>query len=484
MTRLRSPDLWRDGYIYAGSALIAVMIGVMIGRGHYYLAAGGALGAGAAIVFGIQALGFRALTSWIVVGVLAYPFIRYPYGHSQLTFDRIWLFGLAGAMLVAGPVEIRRSPASRRAAIWVFIFAAAMFLRALLTSPGRSFAIGLAVDGAVLPAILFFAARRMVVTRERWERLISAVNVAGGLLGLFALAERLGGIHLEKLSGGTVTVDPSVGTRVAGPYANDDVLALALLMCLAATIMWIQSDRRRLSVGLLVALLEVSGITLTFFRGAWIAALLVVVAGIGLRPRKHARLVATVGIVGVLVAVLYVRVGDAGGLSERVNNTSNVNGRVATWQQALELFRLHPLDGVGLGQFAHAQEAQLVVTEVNGVEAVATAHDSFLDALGEGGLLVSVPFLVLAISVAIMIHRFRKVATRDPYDVLIGAMIVGAALAYVLMSLEETVITAGTASNAFFALLLGACAARLDVVESEQPEEAAELPAAAALAAP
>jgi hypothetical protein len=473
--RLRLPDLVRGGFLYGAVAGLALLLGVLLAKGHIYLAVAGLLGAVLLVVLGVQSLGFRALSGWVVLGVVAFPFIRYPQGHSQLTFDRVWILGLAGAMLITGVVHTRRAAASRRVAIWMVVLGGAMLLRGLLTSSSRSYAIGLAVDAGVLPAILFFAARRMVTDREGWDRLLGSFVVAGAILGLIAAAERALGFQLATLSGGSVTVGSDVGVRVSGPYANDDVLAVALLMCLAATIVWIQfQPRARLTLGSTAVLLELVGITLTFFRGAWIGALVVIVVGIGLRPRKYARLLGVLALVAVVAGVVLLRAQDTKGLAQRLNNTQNVSGRVATYQQALELFARHPLAGVGLGQFAAAQKAELPSNSVGGVSAVSFAHNSYLDSLAEGGLLVSLPFLALTLAVGLMVHRFREVAREDRHDVLIGAMITGATLAYLLMSLEETVITSATASDAFLALLLGACAARLDALENEK------LPVAAA----
>jgi O-antigen ligase len=251
---------------------------------------------------------------------------------------------------------------------------------------------------------------------------------------------------------------------VSGPYATDDALAVTLLVCFAATLLWIQaSARKRRLVGSAVVLLEVAGIGFTLFRGAWIAALVVMIVALGLRPRRTGRLICIAVLVGLLAAWLSSQAGST--LSQRINNPADVNGRAATYPQALDLFVRHPLMGVGLGQFGAAQASELLVNKVNGVAAVSSPHSSYFDVLSEGGLLLLLPFLAATGSSAWMIHRYRKIGAGDPYDVLIGAAVAAAALAYVVMSLEETVITSSTASNAFIAILLGACAGRLDTLD-------------------
>jgi len=458
-------DAARRASLYLSIAGLAAALGLLLATGSVGIALAGTLGIGVLLVQAVELLGFRAITAWVVLGVVFFPFLRYPHQHAVLTFDRAWLLSLAVALLLSGSHRAMRARASSQFAIWAGIFVAAVVLRGLRTAADPRGAFELALDTVVLPGVLFIATRRMMGTADNWDRLARAFAAAGAILGLIACAERLFGFQLATLSGGVVTNETGVGVRVSGPYATDDALAVALLMCLAGTLLWIQtSPRARWGVGSIVVALELAGITFTFFRGAWIASLVVIVVAIGLRPRRYARLLGTLALVGAIAAVLLLQAQDIRGLSQRLNNTQNVSGRVATYSQALQLFARHPLDGVGLGQFATAQKNELMNTSVAGVQAVSFAHNSYLDALSEGGLLVFLPFLGATLACGNLIYRFRKVARTERHDVLIGATVAAAALAYLLISLEETVITSSTASNAFFALLLGGCAARMDAV--------------------
>jgi O-antigen ligase len=309
-----------------------------------------------------------------------------------------------------------------------------------------------------------------VVTVEHWDRLAGAFTWAGGILGLLAVGERFVGFELATRLGGEVTVQPGLGVRVSGPYATDDALAVALLVCLAATLLWIQaSARKRWLVGSAVVLLELAGIGFTLFRGAWIAAVVVMIVALGLRPGRSGRLVGVAVVVGLVAGVLVLQAGNT--LSQRINDPRNINGREATYPQAVDLFLRHPLMGVGLNQFGAAQTGELAVNKVNGAAAVSSPHSSYFDALSEGGLLLFLPLLAATGSSAWMIHRYRKIGASEPYDVLIGAAVAAAGLAWIVMSLEETVIISSTASNAFIAILLGACARRLDTLEgSNRPQ--------------
>jgi hypothetical protein len=455
--------------IYLGAAICAGAIGFIVGHGNFLaVAIAGALAGSIVWVLMMQGLGLRAITGWVVVGVVAFPFVRYPSGHAQLTFDRLWIFGIGAAGLLAAGRATRRTPASRRVALWLILVTCAIVLRGLLTAGHSLYATGVAVDAVVLPAALFFLARQMLDSEQRWDRLTRAFVIAGAVLGVIGLAERGFGFQLATLSGGSIQVDPNLGARVSGPYGSDDALAVALLMCFAATFLWIQTKpASRLLPGLTSMTLQLTGIYLTLFRGAFIAALAIFVVALGLRPRRYARLAMLLALVAAIASVAYLRAQDTQGLAQRLNNTQNVAGRVATFQQGIEIFKLHPWDGAGLGQFAAAQR-NLAGVSFGGVSAVQFAHNSYLDLLSEGGLLVFIPFLGLTVAVVLMIHRYRTLGRGSPYDVVVGSTVAAAALAYLLMSLEETVITSSTVSNAFFALLLGGCASRLDILAARK----------------
>jgi O-antigen ligase len=445
----------------------ALVLGALMARGGILSGLGLAVAGGLALVWFIQMLGIQALTIWVIAGVVLYPFARYPSSHAYLTFDRAWILSLAVALAIGARDTLKASTATRWLIRALWLLAITALVRGALTSGqvgARQAAIETSLDTIILPGLLFYAARRLIRTDHDWDLLTRCFTIAGVILGLIALGERLLGFELASLSGGAVTIGSDVGVRVSGPYGTDDALAVALLMCMAATLLWVQaSPRTRLRVGLAALTIELTGITLTFFRGAWIATLVLIVVSLGLRPRKYARVLGIAALAAAVAGAVLLGAGSSGGLSQRLNNTNNVNGRFATYGQALTVFKEHAIDGVGIDQFAQYQQAELTETAVAGVQAVSGAHDSYLDILAEGGLLVFIPFLLANLATAGLIHRFRVVRRTDRLDILIGATLLGAGLAYILVSLEETVITSSTASNAFFALLLGAGAARLDM---------------------
>jgi O-antigen ligase len=239
-----------------------------------------------------------------------------------------------------------------------------------------------------------------------------------------------------------------------------DVLALSLLMCLADTLYVTQlRGRSYYLLGGIAITIELLGITFTFFRGAAIAALVVVVVAIGWRPRRYARLLGVAALVAAVAAVVLVQAGDNSALSRRINQTQNISGRFATYGQGIKVFASAPLVGIGVGRFYEA-EPGVGTTLVGGVQAVPYAHNSYLEILAEQGIVGFGAFLLLTAATWRLLRALRRSA-RSRSDTLFAAALTGAALAYLLMSLELTTITSST-PNIMFASLLGAGAGQLD----------------------
>ena len=450
----------RSAALTAAMIAVAAVLGILVARGGYMAIAAIALGCALPLLILVSALGYWAVSVWLIVGAVAYPFLRYPQTHAILTFDRLWIVAMVVLAVTAGLT--RRSDPSRR--LWVILLwmIAAFGLRALFNPSENRYALQIWFDTLVLPAILFFVVRDRVRTSEQLQRIAGVFAATGLLLGLIAIGQRIFGFELASLSGGSVLRDPTVGVRVSGPYPQANVLALTLLMCFAVSLYWVQATHRTASpIALLVLVCELAGIGLTFFRGAWIAAAAVLILSLGLRPKCHARLVGLTALVATLGAVAFTQVSDSSGLGNRIQDTRNISGRFATYSQGFKVFESSPLLGVGIAQFSVAQE-NLETSSVRGVESVATAHNSFLNVLGEQGIFGFAPFLALSWAIWRLVRAFRLNA-RERSDILFGAAAAGAAVGYLIMSMELTTLLSAT-SNSFFAIVLGLVAARLDAI--------------------
>lgn len=447
--------------VAAGVTIGCTVLGYALSRGtvSWFLLA--ALFAGLGLFVLIGELGFESAVWWVVASVVAYPFVRFPSGSAYVTFDRAWIAGMV-ACLVLVPRIVRRSPPSRLFLRLATLLAIAYLARVLTTPLNKTQNLKLAIDGLFLPLILFAVVSRGAVTEARRRRLAGAMAAAGGVLALIGIASKVLGFQLATLTGGDVFFDRNIDlVRISGPYPVPEMYALVLVMCLAATLYWIQLRARDYvyMVGATIVGLELLAIGITFFRAAWISAIIVIIAAFGIRPKRFGRLIAVVGTVGALVFVAYGQLEGNSAFSNRIHNTNNVSSRLASYKTAIELFKSAPVFGVGTGQFPVAAAAHPII-QVGGVNAELYPHNSYFGAAAEEGLFLLVPLLALTGGAWYLMRSFRRRA-RSRENTLLVASITGAAFAYLLFSLTLNVLPYGP-SNAFFLVLLGMVAGALD----------------------
>jgi len=144
------------------------------------------------------------------------------------------------------------------------------------------------------------------------------------------------------------------------------------------------------------ALLLLYGIRLTDSRGAMLAVLMI--AGCYVWYRRGAITAGVLGVVGLACMKLL-----SSRMQELDAGEESANGRVDAWYTGLDMFRSHPLFGVGAGNF----------TEYNEL----TAHNSFVLVLAEDGFVGYVlwlAFVCYSFWMMWLIVRYRPDATTEP----------------------------------------------------------------------
>lgn len=419
-----------------------------------------------ALVF--QRLLLPALLLWIPLSVVAFPWVRIPQEQPLVTFDRVWVGAGVLALVLARP-SATPTPRSRPLSIALGCLALAFMARIALTILTVGDTAGLRavlLDVVLLSVGLFFVARRVVTSPRRFRLLAGSFTIAGTVLALIGIAERIWGFELASLSGGVPRYDTFVRmTRVSGPYSIPEVFALNLSICLAATLYWMQARRgAAYLVGGAAALLEAVAIGLTLFRAAWLACILVILATVVTRRTLSSRVVGAAVVVSTVLLGLYL-FGGAGVVSERLGDSRNVYGRFGAYQEGWQLFRGAPLIGVGVNQFTLAR-GQVSEVTVNGVDSVNTPHSTYVSVLAEQGLLGFSALVAVSITTALFLHDLRR-RSSDRDDFLALGALRGGAAAYLVMSLTLTIWPHGT-SNAFFLVLLGAAAGRAEAPHRQE----------------
>lgn len=463
----RSPGV---GRLPGALSTLVVIVG-LCGVG-YALADGGRLGlmliglAALAAVFVLGgAAGYNVLLVWVVGTGAAYPFVRYPHSHPYLTFDRLLLPAALGAVMLA-PATAARVSTTTRLLFWSAGSFVVLFGLRALSSAGKHSAVVTWIDGVLIPALLLVAAHRFIRTPAAVTRLCGALTIGGAVLALIGISERLVGYELASRSGGTPRYDQNIGlVRISGPYSVPEVYALAVVVCLAGTL-YLGQLRRGATWFVVgpIALAEVTAIGETYFRAAWIAALAVVIAAFGFRPGKFGRLLVVLMVVAAVLLLASSQLLQDQTVTTRLGNTQNIQARLATYEQAVVMFRQQPLFGVGVDQYTNVA-LTLPRPEVNSVGSVPYPHNSFLGLLAEQGLVGLVPFLLLAFASWRTIRMLRRHA-KIREDVLFAAALGGVGIAFLAMSLTLDMLPYGPSNN-LLALVIGAAAGRLDSILAE-----------------
>jgi O-antigen ligase len=457
--RLAAPWLVVASTAFLSGALAAGKADAWVGERPALLLIASLVGGTFFILFAF--LGSQAVVIWPVAATFGY-LLQVPRSNPVFTFDRMWIFGLL-AYIALNRRHTERTPATRLLQIALLWLVVSYGLRALTTSTSLSGPAKTWLDAIVLPTILFVACERYSLPgAERARRLAGALMMAGGILGAIGIAQRIWGFELATVTGGSVRFDAVIDqTRVSGPYPAPEPYALSLIICFAATLYWILSRKRGSSYGwaLVLAGLQLAGIGLALFRAGWIAAILVAFASLAFRPGKVGRTFAVAGLVAALTFAATTQLEQNKTVATRVNNTDNINARLATYKQGIQMFRSAPFFGIGVDQY-HAVSETRPLEFVSGLRSVTYPHNSYIGLLAEQGVVGILPLLLLSYAVWRLVRALRSSSIQSREAALLMGTVAGAALGYLIMSLTLTMLPYSP-SNLFFAAFLGLASGRL-----------------------
>lgn len=289
--------------------------------------------------------------------------------------------------------------------VWLALGAAvsaAALVVCAATPPGLYQATSAAAYCRATVTLLLVAAYATTRTRRA---LVAAVIAAGGALQ-FAFA-------FTPWWGSDSPSTPMIGTF----YWHNPYAAFLLAPALLGLALFLERVSWWSGLGLVAAVLCSCGIVFSSSRStlACLAAgwLLVVGATVWRGPRRWRMLgragAALGSTVAAAVALTSSLVFSAGGsalsATEARGAAQSLGGngvyRWHIWQETLEVFRSHPLAGAGYGGLNHAQ----TVAAPGSAHYSSLAHSGYLQALGDGGLLLGVPFLLACLLVTVAACR-------------------------------------------------------------------------------
>lgn len=191
--------------------------------------------------------------------------------------------------------------------------------------------------------------------------LLTAFFILGhGVLALFT--GNFSSVYLEQEGSGDLAI-----YRLRGLGVLNDPNDLAQFFVMILPLLWLRWSKNQaanLAFTLVPAGLLLYGIYLTHSRGGMIAVVAVLLFGF----RRKLGLIGS----GILTAVALVGMVTLN-VSGNRGMTEDDGGRVAAWATGLEVFKAHPLLGVGVGNFGNYNSTGL------------TAHNSYVLGLAESG---------------------------------------------------------------------------------------------------
>ncbi|AYA17601.1 O-antigen ligase domain-containing protein [Streptomyces alfalfae] len=249
--------------------------------------------------------------------------------------------------------------------------------------------------------VLVPAAVLMLVRDARQFRIVA--------WALVALALWQGAIGVRQNLTGTGASYAGEDIRAVGTFGSTDVMGMATvvsygLVCALALAFRPHAPRQR-SAAVTCAVLLTVPLALSFSRGAWIATAAACTAVLFLAGARRAGRVLLAGGAAAVVLVAGLGVGSAL-LQERLGSITQVTGapdqsvvdRYTMWAASADMWREHPVTGVGLKGFpdhrdGHASLALSSASDTAGAgsgfvrQPLLSPHNMYLLVLAEQGLL-------------------------------------------------------------------------------------------------
>lgn len=353
------------------------------------------------------------------------------------------------------------------------------------------------VEGLALYLLLINVIRKYVTLK----RVIWALILAASMLGSFTTYQELTHSYDQEFGGlaprhsleesGTVTEDEDIQlNRAGGPVdgnPNRYAQILMVIFPLALFRVWAERSFWARALALAASMLILSGILLTYSRGAFVTLVLVLLAMIVLRYIRVHQILFSVGAVvllGSLVAPGYVhRLDSLRGVEGLISSEADAEpdyvtrSRVTEMLAALHVFLDHPVIGVGPGQYTpyYSIDYQLdPEIALRYIPKTRRAHTLYFELGAETGVIGLGTFLAILLLIMFKLWRTRRrwIHTR------VDRANVATALLLSIFGYLGTAIFLHLSYQRYYWLLVALATAAIQIFEAEyaQEEKLAETP--------
>ena len=365
----------------------------------------------------------RALLTWLFLSPLSQDkLILFGVNLRIVSFDRLAFLATALGLLASGRFRELLRPRFSKLEKSVIAFLIIFWLEAIIQFPPRdAFSMCMSgFDSFGIPFYLSLLVKYLLTRDGDTEAMEGKIAKTLAFVGLYCAAMSIFEaftVHDLFPPPFVFSQDPDgnpdarglvVGTelRTNGPFWVAEILGEYLSLILLFMIyrwrvkppstpgsrIW----RRVTSIP--YALLLLVGMYFTMYRNVWGGF----IGGYSLRCvfTRRGRMILLAGgaAISLLLVLSYGSFRDSNFYQNRITNTENIYDRLGAWLYSFRAFSQHPFIGIGYGRLKHyIWSAQEVGDDlrVGDVPATFHPHNTVVALLGENGLLLNVPFLLL-----------------------------------------------------------------------------------------
>lgn len=291
--------------------------------------------------------------------------------------------------------------------------------------------IGILATRFLIPMLAFFLAKNLYRNDREVAILMWLLFGLGAYLGVTAFFEFF---HIDTFIFPRYIADRTIGghvDRARGPFLQAATNGTAIGMLFFTSIYLytrVKSSPIRLLIISLAAIMLL-GVVFSLTRSAWLGTAigLLLVAILHGALKKFLIPAVVIGAVSLpLLLPILERPQTEGVVAERTADVGNVYYRFNTWLTGLDMFREHPIFGVGFTRFQelnYLYQSDAVISE-SGVQLSGgdASHNTYIELASELGLIGLLPFaaiLVWTLKTSIELYRSLPAAATRASDFIV-----------------------------------------------------------------
>jgi len=360
------------------------------------------------------------------------------------TFDRVLIVSLCSFVLMG--ILIKKRKLTTR--INMVEIALLLFLLVIIFSSIKTkseyHGIGRILDIFIIPFVVYFLAKKSVKNEKQLRRFINVLITLGIFLSLIGMYESISknniltgyyGLHIR-----------SDWLRVNGPYDNDAVFGVNVVMCFFA-ILYKYSILERIKNSLFINKLFYISILcllslvvfLNYYRGIWLALIFGLLFWFILRRKKLKRLFLYIFIFLLVLIPMLNNLQNSFLFQSRILRIDTIMFRLNLFRISFDIFKQNPLTGLGL--FNHFN-----------ISATNTgSHSTYLAILADMGILGFCMFMFLIIALFYQSVKNYRLAIND-YEKEFFVFFICIILVYLISGIGLLICYQSNINKLFFAL--------------------------------